>query len=153
MTGSLAVSVTSEFQFRCGIHSPLQANQTSITQSFQANRNFQSTQVPMFLLALPKHNVELLVDSWANQTSWIRGLHRRSHRKLLAVGLMTRSCLTTFFQWMFAHRLTTSSVHGCLQQQCDHTSNTTLHHGRTLRCRDGFLIQIARRCRNQKATL
>jgi valyl-tRNA synthetase len=68
-------------------------------------------------------------------------------------GGLTRSCLTIFFQWMFAHRLTTSSVHGCLQQQCDHTSNTTLHHGRTLRCRDGFLIQIARRCRNQKATL
>ena len=151
-TGSSVVSVTSEFRFRCGIHLPPQANPTSITQSFRANQTCRSTQVLTFLLALPKHNAESLADSWANQTSWTHGQHRRSLRKLRAVGLTTRSCLTTSSRWMFAHKLTTSFVRGCLPPPFVRTSSTTLHHGRTLRCRDGFLIQTAKRCRSQRAT-
>ena len=151
-TGSLVVSVTSEFQFPCGIHSPLQANQTSITQSVRANQTYQSTQARTFLLASLKRNVAPLADSWANPTSWTRGQRRHLHRKLQADGLMIRSCLTTSSQWTFDRRRTTSFAPGCLPPPCVHISSTTLHHGKTLRYRVGFLTQTAKKCRSQRAT-
>ena len=152
-TGLSVGSVTLVCQFRSGIHLLQQVNLTSITQLFQANRNFLSTQVLMFPQDSASHNVVLLADLLVSLTSWIHGQLRRSLHKLPVDGLMISSFSTTSSQWMFDHKHTTSFALGYLRPRCARTSNTRLLLGKTRHCLDGFLIQIVKRCPSQKATL